>query len=229
MFTLAPPFWQAVGAFPGTVQLSVHGNTDLTDSSAFAHTIVNGYGTAVSASIYKYGGGSVDCTASSSTRLITNQLAELSPGSGPSQVECWFNPTAYAVSGNIVYLFSAWHTGATSSPLYCYCQSGNIVFGYGVSGPSGSFPITLNAGTWRHIAIVFDGANGHFYLDGVLLGSALKGAMIMPTELIWNIGGYDTAINTWCCQSYIDDFRLITDGYRYTGAFTPPTSQLSDT
>jgi chitinase len=85
----------------------------------------------------------------------------------------------------------------------------------------------VTANQWNHIAVVRSGSTITHYLNGTANGTGTSSATFTPlTTDNFAIGsnrGFDSSMT-----GYLDDIR-ITRGYaRYTGNFTPQTSQWQD-
>ncbi|MFO1031221.1 MAG: LamG domain-containing protein [Planctomycetota bacterium] len=88
----------------------------------------------------------------------------------------------------------------------------------------------LRAGTWHHIAGVFDGREVRAYVDGVLVGSAPGSGARRPNDLPLFVGADPTGKGkpgSWF-RGRIDDVR-VSKVARYQGErFVPPTQLLLD-
>ena len=87
----------------------------------------------------------------------------------------------------------------------------------------------IGTNEWHHYAIVNDGTNIKFYLDGVAKGSG--------SSVVCGGSGHTGAtleIGTWSAgagafNGYLDEIRIVKGTAVYTGDFTVPTSRLSTT
>ena len=84
-------------------------------------------------------------------------------------------------------------------------------------GPS--FSLTFPSAVWFHFAVVKDGNNVHFFVDGVKQQTATLSTAIPPTDstqvflIIGNKGG----------NFHVDNVRFFKDVALWTETFTPPT------
>jgi hypothetical protein len=83
---------------------------------------------------------------------------------------------------------------------------------------------TIGAGSWAHLAIVFDGSAYNFYVNGV------QDRVVTTPNNYWldlqNISLLASPTNSICCQAFVDEFRLSSTA-RYSGPFTPPASAFT--
>ena len=80
--------------------------------------------------------------------------------------------------------------------------------------------------SWHHIAHVRSGDTVTVYLDGVASTSTFDATgLSMGLDRVAVIGTQDSA-RSYCFEGYVDEIR-ISDTARYTGAFTPSTTQFT--
>ena len=80
--------------------------------------------------------------------------------------------------------------------------------------------------SWHHIATVRSGDTVTVYLDGVASTSTFDATgLSMGLDRVAVIGTQDSA-RAYCFEGYVDEIR-ISDTARYTGAFTPSTTQFT--
>jgi len=79
--------------------------------------------------------------------------------------------------------------------------------------------------TWSHVAVSRSGTSLQMFVNGVQQASATNSTAISPTS-VFTVGS-DIVTTNYNYFGYIDDLR-ITRFARYTGAFTPQTSQWQD-
>ena len=85
---------------------------------------------------------------------------------------------------------------------------------------------TSATGNWYHVAVVYDGTNLVFYVDGVALRTIARSMPAGGWTSI-GIGGYYTT--AYVMDGRLEDFRVIKGYARYSGSFTPPTAALTNT
>ena len=148
--------------------------------------------------------------------------------SGDFTIECWINFSAHGNYGGIISFATPNTSVAPTSgwALVFYQTTDRLYFeaGGGV-GITATNAVTANQ--WNHIAVVRSGSTITHYLNGTANGTGTSSATFTPlTTDNFAIGsnrGFDSSMT-----GYLDDIR-ITRGYaRYTGNFTPQTSQWQD-
>ena len=103
----------------------------------------------------------------------------------------WINPGS--ISGDLVVLGKFWNAGMTS-PYYQYGleldggTTPHIYFGTagGLTGASMGSPLAL--GQWSHLAIVFNGSQALFYVNGALVTSKPLTASLTARGRLLRIG-----------------------------------------
>ena len=148
--------------------------------------------------------------------------------SGDFTIECWINFSAHQNYGGIISFANGNTLAAPTSgwALVFYQTTDRLYFetGGGV-GIQATNAVTANQ--WNHVAVVRSGSTITHYLNGVANGSGTSSATFTPLTtdnfVIGSNRGFDSSMT-----GYLDDIR-ITRGYaRYTGNFTPQTSQWQD-
>ena len=168
-----------------------------------------------------YGAGYFDGTNNNSLTVVNSAShAAFDMLSSNYTIEFWVYPTA-AVSTlqGLVTKYSTvqsfnigFSTGSVWSVSVYYGGASDI------SIYAGSMP-TLN--TWHHAALVRNGANILFYVDGIQL--ATVGAQDMRTSgASICIGNFD-ARSFPLISSHVSNVRIVKGVAVYTGAFTPPS------
>jgi len=155
-----------------------------------------------------------------------------------------------AVSGGAAEAFTvecwAYFDSSSADGLFQILPSGNILDGsadtnaytlavaigggkwivYYDGGQTGNIGTTISTNTWYHVALVFDGTDLVFYVDGSALQTYSNHAANLQTNGYENIaiGGYYST--SYVMDGRIEDFRITKGVARYTGTFTPPTEAL---
>ena len=145
-------------------------------------------------------------------------------------IECWINPTGYAVNGTVPVLIGNMdNVNATTNYWSFGLFSGGILRFYYYNGSS-NFVSTTNSvpiGTWSHIAFVKVGLNIMLYINGVLSASAvISGTPQWSTAFPLTIGQYGTI--AW--GGYLYNLRINSSLFSttnpYNSAIYPPVFAL---
>jgi len=220
------------GNYRGTVDSTgtpVYQNNTFLDSSVNNFTITRNGNTTQGTftpfsqtgwSMYLPGANSsyVQTPSSTTTALLGGSLTSL--GSLSFTIECFIN-----TPGNIFLVGACDPGGGTADMILSIGSDGTLSFGATFSGyttrtSTGAAPLN----TWCHVAWVVTGSYVYFYVNGAPAGSATVGNTAASYgQLIF--GGYN---NSFTSKQYISNFR-ITKSAIYTGAFTPPTTNLTAT
>ena len=80
---------------------------------------------------------------------------------------------------------------------------------------------------WHHVAVVHDGSNFKFFLDGTQYGTVADGTIPEPTAGT-RIGCQDAGAEREFFNGYIDELRVLNGKAYWTGAFTPPTQEYKN-
>jgi len=100
-------------------------------------------------------------------------------GTGDFTIEAWINTSSVPVSwARIVCKQTSTSNGYA---FYLNGSSGGIRFNRAGSFGSPDTPVNVVNGVWHHVAIVLDGSDGHFYVDGVLDGTKTFGTNNVDT------------------------------------------------
>ena len=176
----------------------------------------------------KFGGSSMFFDGSTG-RLITpnNQLFNF--GASDFTIEGWFYTGS---SATMLVLYSTLNQAKTdtlalqfsggTAGAYASAAGGGV---WGILNGTNMGTLTLNA--WNHVALVRSGSTWNGYVNGIR-GS---GFPVTNSSALASIDGFvigEAAGAGFWYSGYIDELR-ITRGYaRYTGNFTPQTSQWQD-
>lgn len=214
-----------------------NGDTTTTDSSQYNHTIsrlfgANALNVEISTAQAKYGSSSTFLDNSSSStgggwETDTGQSALDADDALDWTIEFW----AYIVSpkdagGAVQYVWDSM-SGANTG-VQIKWQLGN--WGAQVLGSFFNASSSVVENTWTHIALVRDGTDSHFYIDGVWKETEVIGSGNVNFNNAYhiNIGsragtGTDGIVGS---GAYIDELRWTHGVCRYPGAtnFTVPTT-----
>jgi hypothetical protein len=232
--------------FPQTTLLlpfdGANGATTTSDSSDENRTITLA-GADISTAQSKFGGSSLSVTNGSGSNICSWETA-VDLGT-IFTVEYWFRRTGSTthmqVAGCILNLASfgsgAWpggcglllgyvDTGTSANKLILYASSNGTSWDQASAAQISDFPV-LN--TWEHRALVRNGANWHYYVNGTRTYTTSAGG----SAALWTGGSkcsvgrpwYGSANAPGALGGNYDDFRITNGVERYSGAsFTPPST-----
>jgi hypothetical protein len=197
------------------------GSTTFTDKSNASPTITVNGDTQVTTSVKKFGTGSIDFDGTGDY-LEVDFENNIGVSGEAFTVECWVYFDTYNDDGVINLTQGGFGQGSNSLAIGYYngqwrFYDDNASTATGVTpGPS--------TGQWYHVAIVFDGTDLVFYVDGVARLTRSNHASNMPS------GGYPTVIfggyysTSFLMDGKVDDIRVTKGVARYTSGFTAPTA-----
>ena len=181
--------------------------------------------------------GSSDLQSYDKNLAITN-TSDLDIGAGNYTIEYWFNCDDNTSDGfNTSIALSEYTNGSSNNAFNLYHYNNGFRI-YNRTG--GSFPLLFQnddswiTGKWHHFAWVREGTGSNenkIYLDGALLGSAFTNDVNYTSGQHWLIGanfytgseGY--GVNPqYGWSGHLSNVR-VSNVARYSGAFTPPTSE----
>lgn len=133
-----------------------------------------------------------------------------------------------SLSGNQA-LMSRFSSG--TSYLYWALESGGVKFrdynGANIVNHDFGTP-SLSIDTWYHFAIVRDGDNYKFFIDGTQFGSTLSDASALTTRSeALEIGG-SSGLSGYGLTGWMDDVRVSNGTARWSTTFTPPIALSND-
>ena len=196
-----------------------NGSTTMTDSSKNNLTVTSNNGTAITTAQSKFGGSSVFFDGTNDYLSIANNSA-LNLSGGSYTIECWIRPSGnYANYNCIIAKRSA---GGSAWQVYLRITTGYLSFYDGTERISSVAP---TANVWSHIAAVYNGSTINLYLNGVSVLSTAIANTDYNTSIY--IGEAVPSYNEYFI-GYIDELRITKGIARYTGNFTPPTTQFLD-
>jgi len=185
--------------------------------------------------------GSVEMRGAQNLRAeIVNDNADYNLGSSDFTIECWLYRGGTTGTDNSLDqdLIMLWNNTNNRRSYGLFFDSSNSLGFIGSSDGTNSdmnsyhsytFP---DANAWYHIAAVRISNTISVYVNGVLLGSESRsGSLYNNTQDNLVIGGqlsgsnYDNKI----VQGFLSNVRIIIGDGIYTGAFTPPTNELTVT
>jgi len=229
--------------FPQTKLLlpfdGANGATTTSDSSDENRTITLA-GADISTAQSKFGGSSLSVTNGSGSNICSWETA-VDLGT-IFTVEYWFrrtgsiathsiagcalNNASHGSSGVCGLLLGFVDTGTSANKLILYASSNGSSWDQASTALISDFPV-LN--TWEHRALVRNGANWHYYVNGTrtFTSSAGGSAALWTGGSKCNIGRawYGGANAPGALGGNYDDFRITNGVERYSGSsFTPPST-----
>jgi hypothetical protein len=219
----------AASSITGTVSLLLnYTNAGVVDSTA--DNVLETVGNAqISTTISRFGGSSIFMDGNGDyLQVAPNQLFDLR--TSDFTLEFWVYPTSFAVATYPIYSqFNRSTTNAfaieirTTGRVDAYVtNAGGAAWSLINAGELGT--VTLN--TWNHVAFVRNGTAFRGYVNGVQGALATNSSNTIETFNGFNIGAVGAGTAGYF-TGYFDEYR-ISRYARYTGAFTPQTSQWQD-
>jgi len=222
----APVTTTSQGATSGDVKYLVNfTNAGVVDSTG--DNVLETVGNAqISTAVSRFGGSSIAFDGTGDV-LVAPNSANWDMGSGNYTIEFWVymntltgNQT-FIARANTASIYATFDIGWYSSVLRLYVSNNGST--YAVSLASSISPA---ATTWTHIAVTRNGSTYTIWVNGVSGGTATDSGSAVANGNNLGIGGYANAANS--LNGYIDELRITKGFARYTGAFTPQTSQWQD-
>jgi hypothetical protein len=197
-----------------------NGSTTMTDNSKNNLTVTSNNGAAITTAESKFGGTSVFFDGTNDYLSIANNTPLVLSG-GSYTIECWIRPTGNYTNYNTIIAKRISGTGTAAWEIYLRISTGVLSFYNGTNYESSVTP-TVNV--WSHIAAVYNGSTINLYLNGVNVLSSATGNS--DVDALIYIGSFPSAAEYFI--GYIDELRVTKGIARYTGNFTPSTTQFLD-
>ena len=197
-----------------------NGSTTMTDNSKNNTTVTSVNGTAITTAESKFGGSSVLFDGTNDYLSIVNNSA-LNLSGGSYTIECWIRPTGNYANYNVIIVKRVGAGASSAWQFYLRITTGVLSFYNGTVCESS---VTPTANVWSHVAAVYNGSTINLYLNGVSVLSTAAGNTDYDTPIY--IGTLPT--NGEYFIGYIDELRVTKGIARYTGNFTPSTTQFLD-
>jgi len=190
--------------------------TTFTDSadSAPAHYITAVGNVANTRAVKKIGDSSIIFDGSGDTLTIPTS-SDFTFGTDDFTVEAWINFASVANGG--IFFFTS---GATAGVPYFQYYSSALVFGINDVGVVNTYSWSPSADTWYHVAASRSGTTCKLFIDGSEVDSDTNSTDFGSDGIQI---GY-TGAGNW--NGYMDEIRF-SDSARYTGAFTPQTTEFT--
>jgi hypothetical protein len=199
-------------------------STNFIDSGPANRTVTVFSGTPViTTSQFRYGNGSI-----TGGKIQTPYNSAFDWGTGDFTVEFWFRYSG-TLANEVRFCSGTTIIGSGASPCFAF---GSRLFGgsryIGVLQENVVWDVEFNwtpvgVNTWAHIALTRQGTTMRIFQNGISLGSATNSRN-------WNINNnpffvMPDIVNTASGGAWFDDFRVTKGIARYTGTFTPPTTE----
>lgn len=213
-------------------------NETVLDSSIYAAPIVRPFSNTSQSSFTPYSNGYstgswshmfVGTTNAAFANAVYTSNAVFQFGAGNFTVEFWISTFNY--SSLVDSLFRSivdFRTTDTLSTQFAigYNSAGQLL-SYGMPGGTSSTVVgQLPLGAWSHVAVVRNGANFVFYVNGVMSSTVTAGTSNY-TEQGLRVGS--STVNTTLngVQFYISNLRVTKGQVLYTGTFSPSTIPIT--
>lgn len=213
------PYWTRTvlcmamdGANNGTVFTDSKGKV-ITSSNVVTKTGVLKFGTA---SAYFAGNGYLSVPHSTDLDLV-----------GDFTLELWVNPQSVA-AGQILAYKKAANNAQGLFLSQTAADPTQYAFGIGDSDTSAwevaiaSSTNAVTVGSWQHIAVCRSGSNFYFFIDGILVGTAVWAGVPVLGALPLYLGA--AAGTSTFYTGYMDEVRITKGAARYTSNFPVPAA-----
>jgi hypothetical protein len=197
-------------------------STTFTDSSSSPKTITATGNAQISTAQSKFGGASAYFDGTGDY-LSTPSNAAFQFGTGDFTIEFWTRASSVANAPVVLDYYTAaqpgWQLSLTTDGKLLWYTTTTVKTG----------GISVNTGSWAHVAIVRNSGNLQFYVDGVADGSAVSHStdLSYATTSLGIGGQVTTRAPTYDYSGYIDELRITKGVARYTSSFTPPTAAFA--
>ena len=144
----------------------------------------------------------------------------LSAGTGNFTMECWFNPTAVAASGE-QYIFEQSYGGPV-----IFLNGNKFALGHSMNSVITTTTTVISISTWYHAAVSRSAGTSRLFLNGTQLwttSSAINFTQTSTPSFTYLAGGINGGALSTLYRGYICEARISTIA-RYTANFTPPTA-----
>jgi hypothetical protein len=200
-------------------------NTSFTDSSSNAFTITAGGDVHNSQTVKKVGASSINFDGTGDYLEVPDS-SDWDFGSGSWTIEGWFYVTNWNTDS---FIWNHYEDGNNYLGVRVISGGDLNVIARTTSGYTQNIDFTsvnLSTSTWTHLAIVRDTSAGNFviYKDGVSVGTSADATAMANVTGTARIN--DDRKNSAYWTGYLDEFR-VSDVARYTGTFTPSTTEFT--
>ena len=175
----------------------------------------------------KFGGasGNAISVASNANYISTPDHADLDIAAGNFTIDFWYRGASASLP-----IFASQRGGAGNQAwTFVMSDADSIRFNYTSDGTTFLGPAnwawTSAQDIWYHIALVRNGANLDFYVDGVKQGTTYN----IGTTSIYNSTAplriWADELNVTTFSAWMEEFRFSVGVARWTANFTPPTAE----
>jgi hypothetical protein len=205
-----------------------HGSVVFTDSSSNTHSVAVTGSHIIWGSPNKFGNGSLYCDGASYCKIIANENFGLYANN--FTIDCWVFLRALPASGAGM-CFCSQRSSATSNQSFylgILNNSGTMQAhaqwsynGSTAQSLAANFAFAVN--TWYHIALVRNGTNINYYVDGTSVGSvAVSTNSIFYSSADFVIGACNTTKANFF-SGWIDELRFVNGTAKWSSNFSVPT------
>ena len=198
-----------------------NGSTTFTDVTGRAWTAQNSAD--IRTDVSKFGGASgwfqntPGTGSENGSRIMTPDAADLQFGTGDFTVEGWFIPQT-----PLLGLGAFYRKGQNTADGLQLAVTPTQLTLRADSSTDTNVAVSLSTSTWSHIAFTRQAGLVRFFVNGDLVGSAMRTFNHTDTEALF-IGSV-TSDTRFSYRGRIDDLRITKGVARYTAAFSPPTA-----
>lgn len=211
-----------------SVKLLLHCNgtnasTTITDSSSAPHTMTVGGNAQLSTAQKQYGTASLAFDGSGDY-VQTDSSSDFTFGTGDFTIEGWVR---FSTVTALQFIFDM-RPSTGNYPALWFDYGTNNALVYFVNGDRRIIGTTApTANVWRHWAISRSGTTTKLFYNGTEEGQWTDTTNYVGSVMRFGYP-YDGTAN-YGLNGYLDDVRVTKGVARYTGAFTPPTSEFPNT
>jgi hypothetical protein len=180
----------------------------LVNSGNGSETVTNNNSASFSASVYKYGTGSLGAQTASTTQSLSVVATETI-----KTLSFWAYVKSSAAN-QIESLFSVTTGGSSGLTIYGYMSGGNYGHYIFIDG-SQIGPFNSSPNVWHYYQIDFTGTTIQYYLDSALKGSITS--TFQPSGKTFYVANWaQSSYTTASIEGYVDRFLLSTNLYNGT-------------
>jgi hypothetical protein len=205
-----------------------NGSTTFTDNSPSPKTVTS-YGNAQISTVQsKFGGASAYFDGTTDYLTIPSNT-NFGYGTANFTIEFWVYLNSNSVSQTLV---SNLTNGSSINPHVYYQHGASAGVYYYTAGVNRIIGSSLNTGVWYHIALARSSNSTKLFINGTQSGATYTDTNDYGATAPIAIGTYwsgGSPVTTDTLNGYIDELRVTKGVARYTGNFTPQTSEFPNT